>query len=173
MLTVCDQQHCCKPAPAWVRPSRPLEAPEQRRQGRGFGRGLSNHTTVANGRASPHRSRRQEKKAVREFRRPPSLASSAGLAATFADAPRSPRRTCLLLAMTVEMREAAPNRGEKDAAKAALRVRGFPRSPRRAIAASRDDKVSGIATTRHCLRLAMTECGDSRDCHVALAGFSQ
>ena len=40
-----------KPSPAWTRPSRPFEAPEQRRQGRGFGRGLSNHTTVAIGRA--------------------------------------------------------------------------------------------------------------------------
>jgi hypothetical protein len=60
------------------------------------------------------------KEVVREFRSPPALASSAGFTATLADAPRSPRCTLVLLAMTVEMRVAAPNRGEKAAPKPAL-----------------------------------------------------
>jgi hypothetical protein len=42
-------------APVCPRPSRPFEGPEQRSQGRGFGRGLSNHTTVTSGRVCPRR----------------------------------------------------------------------------------------------------------------------
>ena len=57
---------------------------------------------------------------MREFRSPPALASSTGDTATPTDAPGSPRRTLVLLAMTKDRRVAAPNRGEKAAAKPAL-----------------------------------------------------
>jgi len=49
--------------------------------------------------------------------------------ATSADAPGSPRRTAVLVAMTADVRVAAPNRGEKAAPNPAPRDGGLQTHP--------------------------------------------
>ena len=106
-------------APAWPRPSRPVEAPEQRSRRRGFGRGLSNHTTVTSGRASPSRSRMIGKErcvssaGCRRWR----AAQGGERGEPTAAAPHPiPLSAC---GERGEGNAAAPDRGGKDAAKAA------------------------------------------------------